>query len=212
MKIPLSELNGILKRLSQRIIDFNLPFESQMGCGSGNNRWSSDFWHREVISCLIEGIPGYRNLPIPDYLKNNESFSKPEIERAVCWKMDMLDCIEVNIDFSDTLIVSEIGWGIDLILCSTLKDWKKIIAYDGCQLMIKEAESFLREVGFDINIDLESSTGKDFLSIEDKVVLVANHSHIPFETLEKVANKDNTLSIIDGLTLKPGVKICQSLR
>jgi len=212
MKIQQSELKGVLNKLIKTIIDFNLPFELQQGCGSGVDRWCSDYWHREVASCLIDGIEKYMNTQIPDYLNDNDSFSKPEIVRAVMWKYDMMKCIEENQDFSDTLMVCECGWGIDVILCSTIKDWKKIIVYDGNRYMIREAESFLRRLGFEVDVDLFSSTGVDFSKIDERMVLVANYSHIPRKSLECLTNKSNVLSIVDGIILKPREDICKSLR
>lgn len=202
MVIEKDSLSELLKQLDKRILDFKLPLTHQEACGSGKSFWCSDYWTREVIRCLIEGNEKYRISATPEYLIDNTSFSIPDIESACDFKYHMMNLLEQNKDFSDTIMVCECGWGIDILLAATIKAWKRIICYDQNPYFIAEAERFHREVvELPVQIKEIKSHAIDFSKIDEKMILILEHPHLHIENYQQIRDNKNLLLIIQGKLL-----------
>jgi hypothetical protein len=114
----------------------------------------------------------------------------------------MLEELKKNKDFADTLYVCEVGRGIDILLASFVKEWKKIICFDMNQLEIDEVNIYFKEkMGLPIETFVANSGGIDFSKLDEKMIILANHTRLGKPQMETMKSKDNLIAIIEGTKL-----------
>ena len=95
-----------------------------------NGAWTCDEWHQEVLKYMVNGEK-YFSLPVPSYFQYDDVQSVRETFKKYgekkFWSYDAMQTVK---DLSDTLIVAEMGRGIDLLLALLVKKWKQVIVYD----------------------------------------------------------------------------------
>jgi hypothetical protein len=89
-----------------------LPFDNQEHNFDNGKPWTCDMWSIEVLK----------------YLKNTEKFSlyKDYGDR----KLKVIKELKKIKSLPDNLLVCEVGRGIDILLATFVKNWKRIICYD----------------------------------------------------------------------------------
>ena len=189
-----------LRKLYQKIVYSNL-WDKGEACGSGDSFWCLDYWSREVIRFLIDGKEKYFSESPPDYLRGNTFFSPQVIETAYDFKSNMLKNLEKYKYFSDNIMVCECGWGIDIILALSIKDWKKIICYDQNPYIIPEVRKFFDELKLPAEIEIreEKSHTIDFSKIDEPRILILEHPHMYIKNYKQILNNKNLLFIIEGM-------------
>lgn len=199
MRIKQNEIKYSLNKLAQRILDINLPFGVQEYAGYGKDLWCSDYWHREMIRCLVDGKDKYLEESPPEYLKNNNNYNSKQTYDGTVLRLKMLDTFKKNKDFSDTLMVCECGWGIDIILGASVKEWKKIMGYDRCDPLIPEVNKFFHEeLKLPVELQCISSAGVEFSKINEPMIIAVNEPHFDVKQYEEIKNNPNILFIVFG--------------
>jgi hypothetical protein len=191
-----------LKIFNQSITMRPIPIDQQEAVRNGKDIWCADWWTIEVLKCLFNCEEMYRLDPPPNRLKHNKIWSMEQIITAKDAKLGMLKLLEENKDFSDTLWVCEVGRGIDILLASFVKPWKKIVCYDNNEYILEEVNLYFKEqLGLPVETFRINSGNFDFNTVTEKVVMVANITRLGEPQKELIKNKDNILEIFDGRRL-----------
>jgi len=191
-----------LKIFNQSITMRPIPIDQQEVIRNGKDIWCADWWTIEVLKCLFNGEEMYRADPPPNRLKHNKLWSMEQIVTAKDAKLGMLKLLGENKDFSDTLWICEVGRGIDILLASFVKPWKKIVCYDSNEYILEEVNLYFKgQLGLPIETFRMNSGNFDFNTVTEKVVMVANITRLGEPQKELIKNKDNILEIFDGRRL-----------
>jgi len=116
--------------LHYTIYNLIYPLENQNHIGEGKDFWCSDWWTIEVLKCFYIGKDRYMSDPIPRRLEGNKNFSRQKIIEEVQFKLELISKIEEIKDNYDSVYISMIGRGVDVLLIGFLKKWKKIWGSD----------------------------------------------------------------------------------
>lgn len=191
-----------LKILTQSITMRPLPMDKQESVKRGKDIWCADWWTIEVLKCLFHGESVYRQDPPPNRLKHNIIWSMEEICSSAENKRSMVKLLRENINFSDNLFICEVGRGIDLLLASFVKQWKRISCYDLNQSVLDEISIYFgSKIGVQMDVFRTNSGEFDFNVITDNTVIIANGTKIGEEQKKIIKNKPNILAIFDGRKL-----------
>jgi hypothetical protein len=192
-----------IRDLQFEIEDNQLPIDKQEAQEQNGFYWCSDWWHIEVCKCLISGHLQYREEPIPLRGINNPLWGMNQAITAVDYKLKMLNTLKAESTSLDTLFICEVGCGIDIILASFIKDWKKIICYDINPYMLEKMNSYFKDkLGFPIESFRVNTGDYDFSSIKENVVLVANQCRFDKKQFDEIKNSYFIQAVIDGEVLK----------
>lgn len=188
-----------LKIFNQSITMRPIPIDKQEAARKGKDIWCADWWTIEVLKCLFNGEETYRLDPPPNRLKNNKIWSMEQIITSKNFKMNMMKLLEENKDFSDTLWVCEAGRGIDILLASFVKPWKKIVCYDSNEYILEEVNLYFKDkLGLPVETFRMNSGNYDFNQITEKVIMVANICRHGEAQKAVIKNRGNILAIFDG--------------
>lgn len=154
----------------------------QEACGIGDNYWNADYWTMEVTRYLIFGDDYF----LPVYLKNNQNADPNRTKLDANIKLSIKKILSEIKDSADYLLVCEVGRGLDILIANEIKKWKKIYCYDHV-----DYKNYLVNI-FD-NIDfIQKSTDAFIPEIDDKYIVIMNHSIYPYE---KFKNKNSVYGI-----------------
>lgn len=188
-----------LRIFTQSITMRPVPIDKQEAVRNGKDIWCADWWTIEVLKCLFNGEAVYRVDPPPNRLKNNKIWSMEQIVSNANQKLQMMKLLEENKDFSDTLYVCEVGRGIDILLASFIKPWKKIVCYDTNEYILKEMELYFKDkLGMPIESFKMNSGNFDFNTITEKVIMLANIVKAGEPQKKIIKEKENIFAIFDG--------------
>lgn len=191
-----------IKLLCQNITMRPLPLDKQESVRDGNHVWCADWWTIEVCKFLFHGEQTYLLDPPPNRLKNNPCWNMKTIVNCGTFKLIMYEELKKNLGFADTVLICEVGRGLDIIIADLLKKWKKIICYDLNPNEIDEVNFYFKEK---LGLPIESSVMNSSLlkpeEITEKTILLGNQVRLGSEQLEKIKANPNILAIIDGRIL-----------
>jgi hypothetical protein len=165
------------------------PFKgNQESCGAGVHYWNADYWTVEVTRCLIEGD----KYTVPDKFKGNRNADSNRIKSDANIKLNILNILQDIKDSADSLLICEIGRGLDVLIANQVKKWKTIYCYDQVNY-----EKYLTNVFNNISF-VRKSTGAFFPeTISDECIVIMNHSICSYEKFKK--NMNSVHGIIDGV-------------
>lgn len=186
----------IIEGLYQNIKDNPLPFDKQEAQKDDEGFWCFDWWSSEVCRCLFREEK-YLSDSFPIEAKNNTLWKVNDILTAVDYKLNMIKILKEYSNFSDELFVCEVGRGIDILLASFIKKWKKIICYDINPFILEKVNSYFKELS--IESFRVNSGDFDFSKIDERVILLANQCRLGKKCTEDIKNNPNILAIIDGI-------------
>lgn len=188
-----------LKIFNQSITMRPIPIDKQEAVRKEKDIWCADWWTIEVLKCLFNTEPVYRLDPPPNRLKNNKIWSMEQIVSNANHKLQMMKIMEENKDFSDTLFICEVGRGIDLLLASFIKPWKKIVCYDNNEYILEEVNLYFKDkLGLPVETFRMNSGNYDFNAVTEKVIMIANITRMGEEQKALIKTKENILPIFDG--------------
>jgi len=81
-------------------------------------------------------------------------------------------------DAADTLLVCEVGRGLDILVATFVRDWPKVICYDYVGSHGRKLEEYFGE-WMEIDFVGETSKRYPFGSVDEDVILIANETKIP---------------------------------
>ncbi len=95
--------------------------------GKSYKLWTADLWTIEICDHLLNSEANENKYP-DDYPYRGEL----EYQVWETWKhkVNMYKNLIKIKDESDTIVIGEVGRGVDLLLAQMIKDWKHILAYD----------------------------------------------------------------------------------
>jgi len=124
--------NDLKRKLMEftQFTQFNLlPFDKQKTKGDPFSKhfWCQDWWDMEVAKCLFQGLDIYPE-DHPKRLVENRNFSIEAIKKAAKAKIEIMKTIKgVS---GNILVLYHCRRGLNGVIISHIKDWKKIICYD----------------------------------------------------------------------------------
>jgi len=192
-----------IKDLQIEIATNQLPIDKQEAQEQNGFYWCSDWWHIEVCKCLISGHLKYREELPPLHGINNPLWGMEQAITAVDYKLNMLKTLKEETSSLDILFICEVGRGIDIILASFIKDWKKIICYDINPYILEKMNSYFKDkLGFPIESFRVNTGDYDFSSINENVALVANQCRFDKKQFDEIKSSYFIKAVIDGEVLK----------
>lgn len=140
------------------------PLENQICKGSGKNFWCTDYRDLEILKCWYIGFDAYRNNPIPRRLIGNVNFSIDKIIEESKKRIERMQEIEAKSELYDSIYISNVGRGTDVVLALLVKDWDHIAAVDSFDYQEKLKLAFGEKIVFYRNLNLNL---KDCFKIEN---------------------------------------------
>jgi hypothetical protein len=174
-----------------------LPIDKQEAKECKGFYWCSDWWHIEVCRCLIVGHLKYLESIVPERGVNNPIWGASQAVTAVDYKLKMVEALTKVKDFSDTIFICEVGRGVDLLLASFVKQWKKVICYDINPFVLEKFSGYFRNE-FPVESFPANTGDYDFSKVGEKVILIANHCRLGKNNIDAIKANSNILAIIDG--------------
>lgn len=177
-----------------------LPIDQQQTMnGNDGFCWSIDLYSKEVARCLTMMEEEYREY---NKSKQHEFWQIRDIEYFLKivyqYKLPSLQLLTDHRDFSDYLLVPESGRGIDILLCSFIKRWKRIKTYDEDKATVAACSDYLAtrlRLPVAIYVGTHDKLVYDFT--EKCIVFATNHNILADKQKEIIANK-NILPILNG--------------
>ena len=172
-------------------------------------KWCADWWTIEVLKLLFLGEEVYlRELP-PRRLRNNPSFSSGNLVIDGQRKLQMLQCLRGNTSFSDTLVVCEVGRGIDILLSSFAKSWKNYIVYDSNPVVVERVKTYFEKLGFPLEVNCLPSNKFSLPEVRPLVVVANNTKGL--DEASWLPNYDkNILFIQNGGIVRQEARLCSN--
>ena len=191
-------LNQELDRLAKFISENMIDFHQQENIEWEGSRWCVDMWLEETCVAMQMSEAEYLAKP-SKYLENSHAAHKNQIRAYVTYKRGMIKLLEEHKDYSDTLLVCEVGPGMDIVLANSIKKWKKIICYDSNNLMIERLQRYFTDENLETHV--VSTHSFPFLNIDRPVILVANVTRLADRYRDVLDNK-NIFAIVNGEVLR----------
>jgi len=193
-----------LERFIGSIMDNPLPIDAQQHERQGRFAWCTDWWSIEVSKYFYNGKELYYADPVPVRLRENPLWSKEKTEVCAEYKLNMMRLLEEHKDFSNNLLVCEVGRGVDIWIAKKVKPkWNKITCYDNNQLILNEVNAYFKNrVELPIEIVLQSTNSYDFAGITEPTIVLGNNLNISDREINLLKNNKNLLVIINGKLLK----------
>ena len=183
----------MIKRFMQYVIDNPIDFDVQESVARDGSKWSSDMWTVEMCRLMIMGESEFKSRPSM-YLDGNVIASKNDVINLLEVKTKNMQLLQEHKDFSDNILLCEVGRGIDIILVNQIKSWKKISVYDCNDYVVAQ----LRNHFSDVIITQENTQKKDFSIIKEPTILLAQRTQIQSWQREVMKLNKNLMCIIDG--------------
>jgi hypothetical protein len=157
-------LNPFIEYTEQNLI---LDLKSQEHSGMGSTSWTSDDWTLAVADCLNVGIENYQNDRVDELNYHRDIIIAAER------KYKMFDVLSQKKDSADSLLIAEIGRGLDIIFALLIKEWKTIYCYDQF-----DYEKYLNEYFLECNIVYSTVRSKafDVSMISEPCIMISNMS------------------------------------
>jgi hypothetical protein len=165
----------------------NTPFDgNQESCGVGDNYWNADMWTIEVAKCLYFGS----SYSMSSFFKNNGNYNIKEIIKDANIKISLYKNLKLKSN-TDSILICEVGRGLDIVIANMVRKWNKIYCYD--QVNYNE---YLKYFGNNIRFFHVTTSGfrnniQKYLS--EDVTMICNHSIYKPLKHEKIIH-----TIIDG--------------
>lgn len=193
-----------LERFMGSLIDRPIPIEQQEYDKEGRFLWCADWWTIEICKYLFNGKELYYVDPLPVRLRNNPLWKKEYTELYAEYKLSMMKLIEEHKDFSNNLLVCEVGRGIDIWIAKKVKaKWNKITCYDNNQLILDEVNIYFKNrLELPVQTICQSTTTYDFTSITEPTIVLGNHLKTSDREIDMLKNNKNLLVIINGKLLE----------
>lgn len=193
-----------LERFIGSIMDRPIPIEKQMHIRQGRFTWCTDWWTIEVCKYFFNGKELYYVDPPPVRLRDTPLWKKQDTEVCAEYKLNMMRLLEKHKDFSNNLLVCEVGRGIDIWVAKKVKPkWDKITCYDDNQLMLDEVNIYFKDrLIMPIQTVLQQTVTYDFVSISEPTIVLGNQLKISDRELEIIKSNKNLLVIINGKLLE----------
>jgi len=197
-KIMLDQtISDQLKNFTQFVTFQLLPLYDQHHVGKGKDFWCVDWWTIEVGKFLFNGEETYLGDPPPYRLRNNKNFAKEKIIEDGKVKLAMFETLKKIKDSADTLLVCEVGRGLELILAHFVKKWKKIYCYDYNPLYKDLLDTyFVNQLGMNIVFNNCKTAKFPFEDIEEDTILIASHVQMRKDVAEKILMNDCIVKVI----------------
>jgi hypothetical protein len=160
---------------------------NQESCGTGEHYWNADYWTIEVTRYLIEG----NKYTVPDKFKGNRNADPNRIKNDALIKLNVLNLLQDIKDSADYLLICEVGRGLDILMASQVKKWKKIYCYDQV-----DYRNYLYVFDNNINFVRKSTGVFSPETISEKCIVIMNHSICSYEKFKK--NMNSVHGIING--------------
>jgi len=191
---------GDLERFVGHLIDRPIPIDSQYNIRQGRYIWCDDWWTIEICKYLINGKELYYADPVPVRLRQNPLWTKEQTELYAEYKLSMMELLKQYKDFSNNLLVCEVGRGTDIWIAKTIKPkWNKIVCYDVNQLILNEVNIYFKDrLALPIQTILHSTETYDFANILEPTIVLGNNLTISDRELDMMKNNKNILAIING--------------
>ncbi len=138
MKSPFDNTRlELFEELENFVFENQLPLADQAHITQGKWVWNADYWTMEVCKCLRLGEKEYLESPVPEWLDGNPLFEsrhgihrKHHIALVSRFKRKELFALNLLGGMADDLFITQIGWGISIIVASQVKVWEQISGYD----------------------------------------------------------------------------------
>lgn len=189
-----TRLEKFIKHLEDNPV---LPLKNQECCGIGKNFWCADWWTIETAKCLLYGENVYRDSNLSSRFNNNRNFSKNNIIGDANRKLKMVEILKNHLNLTDSILVCEVGRGLDILIAEYLKSWETIYCYDSNDIY----EEYLTSLWGDKVKFAHLPTSKYDLDIIDgEFIAVHNHAR-SLDLINKMKGCKKAVCII-----KEGVK------
>jgi hypothetical protein len=167
--------------------------------GRGKTLWTSDDWTLAVANCLDVSIENYKD----DIVEKLNYYR--DIIVAAERKYKMFDLLEKKKNSAESILVGEVGRGLDIIFAFLTKEWKTVYCYD----QFEYYEKFIKGFFPSCNIKYTTSISKryDLSILEEPVIFMMNMSKMEKQDFERFKENDNIISIInDGVLIHETVE------
>jgi len=160
--------------------------------------WCQSYYQYEVLQGLILG-DDYAEGFLPLWLRDRPKYRGGPILRHIKAKKDTFETLKNIKSLSDYLVVCEVGYGTDLIVAIMVKDWAEIRCYDHNPYMEEGLINFfVKERGVNLTFEQSPSSIFDFVGIDKRTIVVANHSHIPVTKQGKNIRDNGNIIYVSG--------------
>jgi hypothetical protein len=146
--------------------------KSQEHSGMGNRMWTSDDWTLAVADCLNVGIENYQDDRIDELNYHRDIIVAAER------KYKMFDVLSQKKDCADSLLIAEVGRGLDIIFALMIKEWKTIYCYDQF-----DYEKYLKGYFSECKIIYSISRSKSYDTsiIKESTIMISTMSKMELE-------------------------------
>lgn len=166
----------------------------------GNGQmWDIDTYTAECCQCLALPEDDYEEYLRP--LRLSEITVNIEIMKRVCYNYKVNSMIKLCsiCDFADTAIICEAGRGIDVLLASFVKPWRRIIAYDQDKGVLHEMKKYFRgELGLPLETMQIRSENFNFRGWGEKALVFGTCHNVDGNKFQEIKENDNLCAVFDG--------------
>jgi len=127
----------LFEELEHFVFHNQLPLAVQTHITQGKWVWNADYWTMEVCKCLRLGEKEYLKRPPPEWLDGNPLWEnrhgiprKYHIVEVSRFKQGELFALQKVGHLANNLFITQIGWGLSVIVASQIKTWERISGYD----------------------------------------------------------------------------------
>jgi hypothetical protein len=92
--------------------------------------WTDDDWHMEIAKYLLVEKSNYLSYNPPSRLKNNPYYNPQKLLESGEIKIKTAKILSKISMEADTLLICEVGRGLDILVSNSIKKWNRIICYD----------------------------------------------------------------------------------
>lgn len=179
--------------LMQYVINHPVLWDKKEVIGNIPQAWIEDEFTIEVGKAILTGEEDYLKDPVPIRRYSIDMFKKQNILRYALKKYNMLQALEHIKDDCDTLLICEVGAGLDIVLAESIKPWKKIICYDYNDAILQRSKEFFQDFKIEFLL-CDSYFFKSQVLVED-CIMIADNMSTPYEEA-KFLNNDKIKHII----------------
>jgi len=161
------------------------PVRNQECARWNNSLWTADLWTLGVIDKLLNHNPEEYSTEDPkEQMPNISGTMDYHLWYSSRWKIHMFEELQKIKDESDTILIGEIGRGLDLLIANMVKKWNHVLAYDQSKHNGKYLFRYFKDVEYSVTNTFTYLTSENFIK-RDCILLINNTSFRQWEKINK---------------------------
>ncbi len=135
--------------------------------------WTDDDWHMEVAKYLLIGETNYLSYNPPSRLKGNPYYNPQKLVDSGKIKIKTADALSKISAEEKTLLICEVGRGLDILVSASVKKWDRVICYDYVNYKLHLSSMFPGSI-IDFFTARSEEFNEDSIVIDRPTIAIAN--------------------------------------